>query len=303
MRAGLDSGALVRTHLLRPTWHVVAEEDLGWILALTSAKVESSLAARHRMLALDAATIDRTLEALGELLAGHRHLTRKQLGPLLAERDLPGPGERVGHALLLAELRGLICSGPMRGNEHTYALVAERLPRTRVLDRDDAVRELVRRFFAGHGPASVSDLTRWTSLTQKEIHHALGDLDEVLESVMVEGAALWFDPQVTVRDTGMPRAFLLPTFDEAFLSYPRLNFPRSEGHPRAEQPHSFAEAGGGLVVCDRLDVGWWRRTTGRERVVVHLALATGLSPEQQAQVEQAAQTLAAYVGLPLELRR
>jgi hypothetical protein len=303
VRAALDSGAIVRTHILRPTWHFVAGEDLRWILALTSAKVETAMASRHRQLELDAATVDRTLSALGELLAGQNHLVRRQIGPLLAERGLPGPGERVGHALLLAELRGLVCSGPLRGNEHTYALVDERLPESAARDRDDAVRELVRRFFAGHGPASVTDLTRWTSLTSKEISQALGELGDALEPVTVEGTPLWFDPGLAARDDGVPRAFLLPTFDEVFLSYPRLNFPRGEGHPRGDQPHSFAEAGGGLVVCDRLDVGWWKRTVGRAHVEVRLALATGLSADQHEQVERAAEALAAYIGLPLRLHR
>ena len=49
----LDSGAVLRTHVLRPTWHFVAAEDLRWLLSLTSPKVLSGMAARHRLLGLD----------------------------------------------------------------------------------------------------------------------------------------------------------------------------------------------------------------------------------------------------------
>ena len=199
VREALDSGRIVRTHVLRPTWHFVATEDLRWILRLTSAKVESGMAARHRQLELDPATVERAHAELADVLAGGRHLTRPEVSAAFGEAGLPSASDQVGHLLLVAELRGVVCSGRLRGRDHTYALVDEVVPAAPERPRDDAVRELVLRFFAGHGPAAVTDLARWTTLTQADVKAALADLGERLSTTSVDGLTLWFDPEPVAR--------------------------------------------------------------------------------------------------------
>ena len=296
VRAALDAGRIVRTHILRPTRHVVATEDLRWILASTSPKVLSGMAARNRQLGLDDhALVDRALDALGSLLVGKRFMTRAEIGPAFGATGLPSNGEQVGHVLLLAELLGLVCSGPLRATTHTYGLVDELVAPQPALERDDAVRRLVLRFFAGHGPAAASDLARWTTLRLGEIRPALADLGDQLETTVIDGTTLWFDCSRVVAPRQLERAFLLPTFDEVFLTYPDLNFPRVASHPRGMEPHRFAEAGGGVVVCDRHDVGSWKRKeAGRSDVTVRLELADSLDPEQRDAVIAAATRMAAF---------
>lgn len=82
------TSTFVRTHVLRPTWHFVAAEDLRWIQALTAAKVLSSMAGRHRGLGLDAPAVDRALTTLQELLARRTALTRRQITAEFAARGL-----------------------------------------------------------------------------------------------------------------------------------------------------------------------------------------------------------------------
>ena len=116
-------GDWVRTHILRPTWHFVAPQDLRWIQALTGPKVERSDAARLRQLGITAEVMDAGLDLLREVLADGAALSRAELGPIFAERGLPGPGEALAHQLIVAEVRAVICSGAPRltGNtaEHT----------------------------------------------------------------------------------------------------------------------------------------------------------------------------------------
>ncbi len=220
IRAAFDRGDFLRTHILRPTWHFVAPEDLRWILALTSHRVERSLAARHRQLGLDdTPPLHRALDLLPELLRGRNYLTRKEIGAEFAARTgLPESGEQLGHTLLLAELRGRICSGPIKGTQHSYALVDEVVPATWERDRQEALVELVRRFFAGHGPASVHDFTRWSSLTVTDTMAALADIGDGLEHIELDGATLWFDPATPRRTTRKETAFLLPVYDEVVLT-------------------------------------------------------------------------------------
>src|SRR5262245_29622378 len=155
VRAEHDGGGFVRTHILRPTWHYVMPEDLRWILALTSPRVEQLQAPYLRKFGFDGPTTGRALDVMADALEGRNFLNRKQIGERLTAAGILGTGEGLGHVLLHAELRGLICGGPVKGVQHSYGLVDELVPPTRERTSDEAVVELAHRFFAGHGPASV----------------------------------------------------------------------------------------------------------------------------------------------------
>lgn len=148
VRAEIDAGSVIRTHILRPTWHFVSPEDVRWILALTSPRVEQGMGARHRQLQLDDRAIGRGLDGLAELLSGNTFRTRRQLGPVMAAHGIAA-GEQLGHLLLISELRGLICSGPTIGGQHSYALLDERVPPTPELHIEQATAALVHRFLPG----------------------------------------------------------------------------------------------------------------------------------------------------------
>ena len=294
-----DRGAFVRTHILRPTWHFVAPEDLRWILALTSPRVLSSMKGRHRQLGLDDPSIlDMGLSLLQGLLHGRHFRTRPELNDEFVARRSPiEPGQQLGHLLLVAELRGLVCSGPMKGVHHTYALVDEVIAPTPLPDRDEALVELVRRFFTGHGPASVKDFTRWSSLTAKDTRAALAELNGSLEQVEVDGTSLWFDPHnVPRRSPVAPAAYLFPVYDEAVLTYPQLGFPAAQGHPYHEHQDPFWAT----VVHDGTDVGLWKRSVNGDCVEVDVRLAPELGAQAREDVRAAAQRLADFLERDLE---
>lgn len=297
------TGTFLRTHVLRPTWHFVAADDLRWLLRLTSPRVESGMEGRHRQLGLDERALGRGADALCRLLAGTAR-TRRELGNL-ADPALPPAGEALGHLLLVAELRGVICSGPPRGSEHTYALVDEVVPvaSTDNLDREEALRLLVLRFFTGHGPGTDRDLARWCSLTLTEVRRGLAALAAQgrLASVDVDGDALWFDPAPAARPTRNPSAYLLSAFDEAFLTYTGHTFPRSATQPLADRTRLFAQAGGGVVLVDGRDVGTFRRTLSADSVTVELRLDDLISPAEHDHVAEAARRYATFLGRHLTL--
>lgn len=294
--AQLDAGELVRAHVLRPTWHYVAAADLGWLQQLTGERVERGMAARHRQLGLSERVLDAGFGVLQRELAGRTALTRRQLQPMLPTTDAP-PGQVVGHLLMVAELRGLVCSGPLIGGQHSYLLAADALPTPeRPFDATERTAELVRRFFAHHGPASVRDLARWCVLSQTEIRRVLPELE--LASVELAGTELWFDPEQpkVLDDQRALGAFLLPTFDEAFLSYLTPNFPRSTGHPDGDRPPSFAEAGGGLVVHQLQSVGSWRRKWAGRKLLVTLTLDPELDAQARSEIAAQVAALADFAG-------
>jgi hypothetical protein len=296
------TGTFVRTHVLRPTWHFVAAEDLRWIQSLTGAKVLSSLAGRHRGLGLDAPAIDRAIATLQGVLAGRRALTRKQLTAEFAARGLLSSGEQMAHQLMTAEVLSVIASGPPAGTEHTYVLVDETIDATPeddlpARDRPAAIRALTHRFVTGHGPVSDRDLSRWCTLNLTEIRSSLAELDEagLIEAVEVEGEQLWCDPSVTTRTSRAHAAYLLSTFDEATLTYPTTGPQRAM--PDHDRTRLLSEAGGGTTLVDGIDIGVWKRKVVKGTVEVRVLAEVGLSAAQVDAIEEATARLGRFLAL------
>jgi hypothetical protein len=272
----------------------VAPKDLRWILALTSPRVLSGMAGRHRQLGLDdPRRLSDGLDLVAELLQDKPFRTRQEIGAAFGERGSSiTAGQELGHLLLVAELRGLICSGPMSGVHHTYALVDEVVAPAPALERDAALRELVRRFFVGHGPASVKDFTRWSSLTGADTKAALADLGDDLEQIEVDGIPHWRGPAAIPRQRrGAPASYLLPVYDEVILTYPQVTFPAALDHPFAKRPDPFWAR----VVLDGVNVGLWKRTVSAEVVDVDVRLAPSVSEQGRVEIRRAAQVMARFL--------
>ena len=300
VQAEFDSGAFLRTHILRPTWHFVAAEDIRWILELTAPRVQKLNQGIYRQEGLDEATLQRGAALIAEELRGSRYRTRAELAQALAGRGLASERLRLAYIVMNAELEGLICSGPMRGAQHTYGLLDERAPRSFAADarsgetRDAA--ELAYRFLVGHGPASVQDLARWSSLTIGQCREAIDAVKDRLDCATVEGVELWFDAGGPAEEPSSA-ALLLPLYDEVTLSYPTLNFPSASGHPHQPGQDLFI----GCVVIAQTNVGLWRRTVKGSKMIMEITLAAGRMAGSKALVEAAAVELAIFAGKELEL--
>lgn len=295
VRSEFDAGSFVRTHILRPTWHFVAAADLRWILALTSPRVHQRSRSSYEQLGLTEPDLRRGAEVIAGALEGGRHLIRRELGEVLERDGISIAGQRLAYLVMAAELDGLVCSGRMRGAQHTYALGAERLPATPPRTPEDALAELAWRYFAGRGPSTAADLARWSSLTVSDVRRGLDLAGDRLQRLVVDGLELWFDPAAGDPAPDVSAALLLPLYDEATLSYPGLSFPVAAGHPHVPGEDQFV----GSVVVDAVNVGTWRRTVKGKRVEVGTRLAPGLAPEQRAAVAEAVDRLAAFLGKEL----
>jgi winged helix DNA-binding protein len=291
VRAAFDRGEFLRTHVLRPTWHLAAAEDIGWLLAVTAPRVQRLNSTMYRQQKLDQAALDRAAATITDALAGGAELTRAELGALLGTS-----GVRLAYQVMNAELEGLIVSGPMRGAQHTYALLADRVPADS--RRSGDLSELAFRFYAGHGPASEADLARWATLTRRQAAEATEAAAGRLRSLEVDGERMWrtLDGPQPPADLAYG-ALLLPLYDELTLSYPAINFPEVERHPHPAGEDRFV---GCVVVGDR-NAGLWRRTVQGPTVVVEVTLAPGLLSAEHGEVSTAAAELAEFLGRRLEL--
>jgi hypothetical protein len=299
VQAEFNRGDFLRTHILRPTWHFVAAEDIRWILEVTAPRVQRLNQTIYRQYGLDPATLDHGVAVIVEELRGGRYRTRAELGEALADQRLPNQGIRLAYIVMNAELEGVICSGPTRGAQQTYALLDERgsgfQARWASNSKVGDAAELARRFFMGHGPASIQDLARWSSLTLSQCRDALDAVKDRLDSATVDGAELWFDPDAPPAEE-LPGALLVPLYDELTLSYPVINFPQASGHPHTPGEDLFV----GCVIIAEMNVGTWRRIVKGRKMIVEIALAPGVQPSHSL-VEAAANKLATFMEKELEL--
>jgi hypothetical protein len=295
------SGAILRTHVLRPTWHFVLPEDARWMLELTAPRIRASQVYHERSLGL-AATVFRTSNrVLERALDGGRQRTRSELAVLLRRDGVRAPtGQHVGQLLMRAELDRVIVSGPRRGKQFTYALFDDRVPASPPRDRDDALADLIVRYFRTRGPATLQDFAWWSGLTVVDATRGVAAAGKALERFTVDGRAYWHVPSRRTR-RAVRVAHLLPNFDEYVVGF-RDRSAVAERLLAARPRQRVDGLIGHVVVVDGQIVGHWRRTLGKT-LDVQLQLLVPLTAREHGLVRRAAQRFGRFLGLPVRLRR
>ena len=282
VEAAFAAGEILRTHLMRPTWHFVAREDIRWMLDLTAPRVRAASGSAYRQLELDDRVLRRATDVLIRALDPGRPLTRIALREALARSGINTDGQRFAYMLIHAELEAAICSGPRVGKQFTYALVDQRAAGARRLERDEALATLAQRYFTSHGPARVRDFTWWSGLTVADAQAAVAMVRPRLVQESLDGAAYWFAASAPRASDTPARAFLLPAYDEYLVAY------RDRGA-------SLDPA----VVVDGRVVGRWRRTLAARSNLVTLKFFAPLAPRQEHAAREAAHRYAEFTGVPV----
>jgi hypothetical protein len=302
MRDGADrtierafaEGAILRTHVMRPTWHFVSPADIRWMLELTAGRIIAQHARLYRQHELDGALFARSSAVFASALQGGRHLTRAELGAALGSAGIAATGLRLGLIVHRAETDGLICSGPRRGKQFTYALLEERAPLANRLYRDEALAELTRRYFVGHGPATEHDFAWWSGLTLIDARAGIEIASSTLAREVIEGRTYWSAAAPPPIGTPSEAALLLPTYDEFLVGYAGFDNARRGGRPAGEVgPFDSTLVIGGHVV------GRWRHAVLKEHVAVEIMPFAPLTAAEREAVEWAAQKYGAFAGLPV----
>ena len=298
LAALLDDGAVLRTHVLRPTWHFVLAEDIGWLLDLTGPRVRRSTGQQLRNAhGLDERSADRAMTAVTEVLAGRGHLTRAQLSDELGDRGIEVGGQMLMILLAHAELDGLICSGRVTGGQHTYALMSERVPAPRRLERSEALAEVALRYFTGHGPATERDLAYWASLSLTDIRAGLQQVTDRLDSFQHDGRTFWHAFGDAPGGPQEPVAHLLQILDETYRGYQdsRWVLDAVGAVPRTR------EATTGMALVDAQLIAAVRRTVTRDLAHFELRPYRDLTPAEIEALNHAAGRYGEYAQVKAQI--
>jgi hypothetical protein len=293
-------GAILRTHLMRPTWHFVVPRDIRWMLELTAPRVHAANAYYYRKLELDDTTFQRSGTVMEEALRGGRHLTRTELARALEDAGIVASRLRLAYLLMRAELDAVICSGPRRGKQFTYALLDERSPGFPRLSRDQALAELTTRYFSSHGPALLEDYSWWSGLTVADARAGV-EMAETLVREVRNGRAYWLVPSTVTTGRTEPGAHLLPNYDEYLIAY-RDHDSTLDAGLFPDRAALESALGGHILVLDGQVAGGWRRTVDGGDVVVDVAPVRPIGTVHRQELHRAAERYGAFLGMRARLR-
>ena len=297
-------GTILRTHVMRPTWHFVLPADIRWLVELTSPRVDKLLATYDRKMGLERAEITRAAKLMAKALAGHNYLTRTELAEVMERGGIATQdGElRLTHLVMHAELDGVICSGPRRGKQFTYGLIDERAPDARSLSHDEALAELSRRFFTSRGPVTTADFSWWSGLTVGDSRKGLEMVKDGLESEVNDGQEYWFGPSTEpVTKDKSPTVYLLPNYDEYMSAYKDRSAIFDMKYASKFDEHRNAIFNH-FIVLDGEIVGTWKRTLNAKDVVMQYDPFFELNATQKKVVEKEIRRFGEFVGLPVVMK-
>jgi len=307
-------GSILRTHVLRPTWHFVTPADIRWMLALSAPRLHKASGPYNRALGLDDALLKRCRAAIERALRDGKQLTRAEMGASLRGGGIDVSGPALGQVMMHAELEAIVCSGARKGNHSTYALLEARAPRGRIVTRDEALGQLARRYFASHGPATLRDYVWWSGLVVGDARRGIEIAGRDLERRAIDDLTYWSAAGAAGTTARSARgAHLLPNYDEYLVAYrdrdavvepsrraaasrPRASRPRAT-RPRATPRGSdvFAHS---LVVGGVL-TGSWTRTHQQNAATVDVVTYRRLDPADRKAVAAAAERYGRFMQQPV----
>jgi hypothetical protein len=302
VRSALDSGAVVRSWPMRGTLHLVAPEDLHWMLDLTAERLTKGIAGRHRELGIAWADVEKCRDLALDRIAGDGPVSRQELFAVFDAAGQPTQGQRGIHILGTLCRHGWLVQGPLAGNQQLLVDFESWIPASRRLERHEAIAEFALRYVRSHGPATLRDFAWWTQIPLTEVRAAFEDIKDQLVELEFEGTSYWLSPETaSLLDAGVPgqrSVLLLPGFDEFVLGYTDRSLVLAPEHANKIVPGGNGVFKKTLVARGEVIGTWAREGTGAGAGVVPELFDDGkpLGPSAEAAFTRAAQRYLAFLG-------
>ncbi len=264
--AAINSAAIIRTHVLRPTWHFVSASDVHWMLDLTAPRIKQSMAGRLKQLELDNKLLNKSNRIIEKKLEKCYYATRKELITELNRAKIVTNENRASHLFLHAELNKLICSGEVRGREITYALLEQRVASPNKLSRPECLAKLAAKYFQSRNPATLQDFVWWSGLTITDAKNGIEMIRDEYCREKINGSEYWISNSAAGFKKLKSGFFLLPSFDEFLIGYTDRSAAIEAGH----QSKAFSKNGifWPTVIANGKVKGIWKREIKKDAVSI-----------------------------------
>ncbi|WP_456315134.1 winged helix DNA-binding domain-containing protein [Pseudomonas shirazensis] len=263
----INSAQIIRTHILRPTWHFVAAEDIYWMLDLSGPQVQKMTISSAKKYDYDSKKLDQTNSKIEKLLAGNNHLTREEIMQELDIKKSSSQDFLGANIMMHAELEGLVCNGKMKGKQITYALLEERVkkPKTK-LTKEEGLAKLAKRYFESHGPATLLDFSWWSGFSPTICNAVINAIKLQLNCIEIEDKIYYYGNQPFINYHLNKNIHYLPAFDEILISYKT----REASILLEHQSKAFTNNGifKPIIMENSKVVGTWKRSYKKDHVKI-----------------------------------
>ena len=299
INAAISSGEIIRTHVLRPTWHFVSSDDIYWMLDLTAPKLKASLKGRHKQLELTENILKKSYKIIEKFLDKNKCATRKDLVNELNTAKILTNENRASHIFLNAELNKIICSGKMKGKEITYALIDEWVKETKPLARKEALKMLATKYFKSHSPATFRDFAWWSGLSITDAKSGMEMIKKDFVSEKINDEDYWFPASFSVPKKIKDSVFLLPAFDEFLISYKD----RSASVIAEHESKAFSKNGifWPTVLINGKVTGTWKREIKKDKLLITINLFDAKTKLKNNLLEEQANKLGHFLNSKAEI--
>jgi len=299
LEQAFTDGSILRTHLLRPTWHFITPEDIRWLLMLTAPRVHTVNAFMYRQTGLDKRMLRKGITILEKELQNGKQLTRDELASALEKAGIPTDNLRSAHLMMYAELEGIICSGARRGKQFTYALLEERVPPTKAITRDEALTELAKRYFTSRGPATLKDFTWWSGLTTTDARIGIEMVKSQFVSTIINDQTYWFRESESPVKRKTITAHLLPNYDEYIVGYTDRSLIHNISHDKKLDARGNVLFQNTIMINGRV-TGTWKRTLKKSSLEVELNPFNAMMKTESQAVTEAIARYGKFIELPVK---
>jgi hypothetical protein len=282
----IADGTIIRTHVLRTTWHLVTPADIRWMLQLTAPGIYKQMAYHDRQLGIEQKELIKSAKLFEKTLAGEKQMTRPELEEIFIKARFNCEGMRFGHLLMHAELQGILCSGAKKGKQITYALLEERVLVAKKYNREESLAMLTQKYFQSHGPATLKDYVWWSGLTVKEAKEGIALLEGKINSINYKEDVLWYIdlPDKIKMDKTI---YLLPNYDEYVVAYNNREALIPEDK-RSELSRENPLFNNNIIINGQV-CGTWKRTMKSKGVVIDSTVFKELTATDKKYLAQAEQ--------------
>ncbi|MEP7111178.1 MAG: winged helix DNA-binding domain-containing protein [Ferruginibacter sp.] len=294
-----SNGEILRTHLLRPTWHFVTPADIRWILALSAPRVNAINSFMYRKMELDNKLFTRTNDALARELQGGKQLTRAKLQSALKRKRIQADGIRLSCIMMRAELDGIICSGARAGKQFTYALLEERVPPFTHVNPDEALAELTSRYFKSRGPATLKDFAVWSGLTYTLAKKGIAMVSAHFTREINGNEDYYFPPIDSLNKKQFQKTWLLPPYDEFIMGYKNRDAIFLNRNKINPAPKLLFD---NTIIAEGQVAGSWRRTIQHNSIDLEYHLFNPTHKKQLTEVEKAIRAFSKFMGLAVSVK-